>query len=250
MNSDRSQPSTVIITGATRGLGRAMVDEFVQLGHTVLGCARTPDQITQLKTTYPKHDFRTVDVTLDAEVKAWIELLVKQYGPPDFVLNNAAVLNSLAPLWEVADEEFSSVIDTNIKGVVNVIRHLVPPMISRKRGIMVNLVSRWGRDFEALMAPYCATKWAVVALTRVLAEELKSKNVSVVGLNPGTVDTGMLRKYLGGIEAADTSTYPTPAEWAKVAVPFVLRLSINDTGTVRNVYARSRPGIYRDEEGS
>ena len=113
------QASNVVITGVTRGLGRAMVDEFVRLGHKVLGCARTNEDINVLTRKYPGQDFQSVDVASDAAVRAWAKRLLKKHGPPDFVLNNAAVLNLRAPLWEVTDREFSDEIDINIKGVVN-----------------------------------------------------------------------------------------------------------------------------------
>src|SRR5580698_6652394 len=138
MNSSGFQPLLVVITGVTRGLGRAMVDEFVRLGHTVLGCARTRSEIEELAGLYPGNDFQSVDVALDAEVKAWAEGLLEKHGPPDLVLNNAAVINLKASLWSVRDREFSEEIDINIKGVVNVVRHFAPSMINRRRGLFVN----------------------------------------------------------------------------------------------------------------
>jgi NAD(P)-dependent dehydrogenase (short-subunit alcohol dehydrogenase family) len=240
MSSIEFQRSTVVITGVTRGLGRAMVDEFVRLGHTVLGCARTKSEIEELTRLYPAHDFQTVDVASDAAVKAWADDLLRKYGPPDFLLNNAAVINVKASLWEVGDRDFSDEIDINIKGVVNVIRRFVPAMRSRRRGVIVNFSSRWGKKFEKRMAPYCATKWAVVALTRALAEELRSEGIAAVGLNPGIVKTGMLLRYLGNTTTPDASGYPTPAEWAKRAVPFILRLRLKDTGKLRSVFNPTR----------
>lgn len=234
-----SQPLTILITGVTRGLGRAMVDELVgpesQYPHKVLGCARTKEGIEELTRTYPKHDFQRVDVASDTEVKAWAERLLKIHGPPDFVLNNAAIINLKASLWEVGAREFSDEIDTNIKGVVNVIRHFAPSMISRKRGVIVNFSSRWGMHIEKQMAPYCATKWAVVALTRALAEELSPQGVAAVVLNPGIIKTEMLRKYLGNIPSSDNPNYLDPKEWAKLAVPFIMRLRLKDSGKLRNV---------------
>jgi NAD(P)-dependent dehydrogenase (short-subunit alcohol dehydrogenase family) len=239
MNPIEIRPAAVVITGVTRGLGRAMVDEFIRLGHTVFGCARTKVQIDELTRMYPRHVFQTVDVASDAQVKAWAEDLLKKYGPPDFVLNNAAIFNPKAPLWEVGARDFSEEIDINIKGIVNVIRHFVPSMIGRKRGVIVNFSSRWGKNFEKKMAPYCATKWAVVALTRVLAEELKPEGVAAIGLNPGIVRTGMLERYSGNGTTLDTSNYLTPADWAKIAVPFILRLRLKDTGKVRKIFTPS-----------
>ena len=229
------RPSTVVITGVTRGLGRAMADEFIRLGHTVFGCARTKDEIERLTVMYPRHDFQTVDVASDAEVKSWAERLLEKYGPPDFVLNNAAVINLKASLWEVTDREFSDEVDINIKGVVNVIRHFVPSMITRKRGVIVNFNSRWGLHFEKQMAPYCATKWAVVALTRTLAEELRPERIAAIGLNPGIIKTGMLHRYLGDAAAFDASNYVNPVDWAKAAVPFILRFRLQDTGRLLRV---------------
>ena len=245
MSPIKSQPLAVVITGVTRGLGRAMVDEFVHLGHTVYGCARSRDQIEKLTRMYPGHDFQTVDVASDAQVKAWAKRLLIKYEPPDFVLNNAAVINPKAPLWEVGDRDFSDAIDINVKGVVNVIRHFAPSMISRKRGIIVNFCSRWGKNYEKKMAPYCATKWAVVALTKVLAEELKPEGVTAIGLNPGIVKTGMLKRYLGNCTTLDKANYLTPADWAKIAVPFILRLRLKDTGKVRKILAPSNLHLHR-----
>ena len=236
---------TVVITGVTRGLGRAMVDEFIRLGHTVFGCARTKDQIEGLVGIYPKHDFQCVDVASDAQVKAWAKNLLKMYGPPDFVLNNAAVINPKASLWEVGDREFSEEIDINVKGVVNVIRHFAPSMIKRKKGVIVNFSSRWGQKIEKKMAPYCATKWAVVALTQVLAEELKSSGIAAIGLNPGIVRTGMLQRYLGNGSTFGTSNYLTPVDWAKIAVPFILRLRLKDTGKVRQILNPANLDLHR-----
>lgn len=233
------QRSTIVITGVTRGLGRAMVDEFVRLGHKVLGCARTKIGIEELIRMYPEQDFQTVDVASDAQVQAWAERLVKEYGAPDFVLNNAAVINFKAPLWEVDSQEFSEEIDINVKGVANVTRHFVPSMMARRSGIIVNFISRWGTQFEAHMAPYCASKWAVVALTHVLSEELRPQGISAVGLNPGVVRTGMLQQYLGGVSGTDMSTYPTASEWATTAAPYILRLCLNDSGKLRNVFEPS-----------
>src|SRR6266568_4329010 len=104
----------VLITGVTRGLGRAMVDEFAQRGHTVLGCGRSKKEIDQLRRRFGRpHDFYTVDIASDDEVKSWASLILSAHGVPDLVLNNAGVINRNAPLWEISGREFSEVIDVN-----------------------------------------------------------------------------------------------------------------------------------------
>ena len=247
VNSKRAQVNLVptvrlivVITGVTRGLGRALVDEFIGRGHIVFGCARTQAQIARLAQKYPQHDFQTVDVASDSQVKAWAKYLLTRYGPPDFVLNNAAIVNSKAPLWQIREQDFSDQVDINLKGVANVIRYFAPAMIRHHRGVIVNFTSRWGKRYERNMGPYCASKWAVVALTRVLAEELKPKRVAAVGLNPGIVKTGMLKRYLGNKKQFAASTYISAVDWAKIAVPLILRLSLKDAGRIHRVLGQSR----------
>ena len=216
----------ILITGVTRGLGRAMVDEFVRLGHTVLGCGRSKDGIDRLRRQVgPPHDFAAVDVASDDEVKAWAGRLRSSFGPPDLVLNNAGVINQNAPLWEIGAREFGQVVDVNIKGIANIIRHFVPAMIKLKRGVIVNFSSGWGRSTDAEVAPYCATKWAVEGLTQAFAQELPY-GMATVALNPGIINTEMLQSCFGG----SASGYLSPAECAKSAVPFLLKLGPDDNG--------------------
>jgi NAD(P)-dependent dehydrogenase (short-subunit alcohol dehydrogenase family) len=216
----------VLITGATRGLGRAMAEEFVRCGHTVLACGRSRQGIEQLRRQIGSpHDFSVVDVASDDEVEAWASRLLGAYAPPDLVLNNAGVINRNARLWDVPEREFSQVIDVNVKGIANVIRHFVPAMVKRKRGVIVNFSSGWGRSTDAEVAPYCATKWAVEGLTQAFAQELPS-GMAAVALNPGIINTDMLQSCFGGLACG----YPSPAEWAKAAVPFLLNLGPGDNG--------------------
>jgi NAD(P)-dependent dehydrogenase (short-subunit alcohol dehydrogenase family) len=141
------------------------------------------------------------------------------------LLNNAAVVNRNAPLWEVPPAEFSQVIDVNIKGVHNVLRHFLPSMLERGSGVVVNFSSGWGRSTSPEVAPYCATKYAVEGLTLALAQELPS-GMCAVPLNPGIINTDMLRSCFG----ENAASYPTPEQWAIKAVPFLLKLGPRDNG--------------------
>jgi len=216
----------ILITGVSRGLGRAMAAEFIRLGHTVLGCGRSAKEIVALQKQFPApNDFAVVDVADDAQVAAWAKKVLATHAAPDLLLNNAALINSNAPLWQVPAAEFSGVIDVNIKGVANVIRHFVPAMIARDSGVIVNFSSGWGRSTDAEVAPYCATKWAIEGLTQALAQELPP-GLAAVPLNPGIINTAMLQScFVGG-----ASSYPKAEEWAKTAVPFLLKLSAADNG--------------------
>jgi NAD(P)-dependent dehydrogenase (short-subunit alcohol dehydrogenase family) len=219
-------PKTILITGATRGLGRALTEEFIRLGHAVIGCGRSEKEIAQLQKQFPApNDFAVVDVSADGQVAAWAKRVLSAHAAPDLLLNNAALINRNARLWEVGADEFSRVIDVNLKGVANVIRHFVPAMIARRAGVIVNVSSGWGRSTDAEVAPYCATKWAIEGLTQALAQELPP-GLAAVPLNPGIVDTDMLRSTFGG----SASNYPAPRAWAKTAAPFLLKINSTHNG--------------------
>jgi NAD(P)-dependent dehydrogenase (short-subunit alcohol dehydrogenase family) len=216
----------ILITGVTRGLGRAMVGEFIQRGHTVLGCGRSAAEIKKLRQAYGEpHDFYPVDVASDEAVKSWASLLLTSHGAPDLVVNNAGIINRNAPLWEVEAREFGEVLDVNVKGAANVIRNFGAAMVKRKSGVIVNMSSGWGRSTDAEVAPYCASKWAVEGLTASLAQELPT-GMAAVALNPGIINTDMLKSCFAGAAAS----YPAPEEWAKIAVPFLLKLGATDNG--------------------
>src|SRR5262245_5389177 len=118
----------ILLTGVTRGLGRALADRFIERCDTVWGCGRSAEHIQPLKKrSGAPHDFAIVDVARDDQVKQWAARL----GTPDLLLNNAALINRLARLWEVPAAEFDKLIDVNIKGVANVLRHFVPGMVKR-----------------------------------------------------------------------------------------------------------------------
>ena len=215
-----------LITGVSRGLGRAMAEEFIRLGHLVIGCGRSAKAIAALQKQFPApNDFAVVDVANDAQVAAWAKKVLAAHAAPDLLLNNAALINRNAPLWQVPAREFSDVIDVNIKGVANVIRHFAPAMVKRQSGVIVNFSSGWGRSTAAEVAPYCATKWAIEGLTQSLAKELPPA-MAAVPLNPGIINTDMLRSCFGG----SASGYPTAEKWAKIAVPFLLNLGASDNG--------------------
>jgi NAD(P)-dependent dehydrogenase (short-subunit alcohol dehydrogenase family) len=216
----------IVITGVTRGLGQAMARGFAERGHRVCGCGRSRGGIERLRSEIcGSHDFQVVDISHGHDVADWARRVLESSGPPDLLINNAALINKNAPLWVVAEEEFARLIDVNIKGVANVIRAFVPAMIARGTGVIVNFSSYWGRSTAPEVAPYCATKWAIEGLTHALAQELK-EGLAAVAFNPGIIDTDMLRSCFG--DAAQS--YPSPDEWARKSLPFLLKLDRKDNG--------------------
>ena len=132
----------VVITGVSRGLGQAMVEQFISLGHQVAGCARSVPDVGRLNDQFgAPHRFDAVDVSDEGQVSAWAMHVVNEWGAPDLLINNAAIINENALLWETPIDDFSRIIDINIKGVFYVVRHFVPPMVDKEAGVIVNFSS-------------------------------------------------------------------------------------------------------------
>ncbi|URE36716.1 short chain dehydrogenase [Musa troglodytarum] len=227
MKAEAAPRKTVLVTGVSRGLGRALSLELVRRGHAVIGCARSRDKIQALQhelmavspdassssssssaSPPSKHLIIDLDVRSDSGVQALAKLLMETKRLPDIIVNNAGTINKNNKIWEVPAEEFDMVMDTNVKGISNIIRHFLPHMIQRKHGIIVNMSSGWGRSAAAEVAPYCASKWAVEGLTKSVAKELP-QGLAIVALSPGVINTDMLASCFG----SSASLYQTPETW-------------------------------------
>jgi NAD(P)-dependent dehydrogenase (short-subunit alcohol dehydrogenase family) len=217
---------TIVITGVGRGLGRAMTEEFIRLGHRVAGCSRTPQLISELRHQYgAPHRFEILDVTDDQAVQRWSVDILDSVGTPDLLVNNAAVINANRCLWEVPVKEFHALMNTNVNGTFHVLRAFIPAMVTRGSGTIVNFSSTWGRTTSPEVAPYCASKWAIEGLTRALADELP-RGMAAVAFNPGVIHTEMLESCFGSGAAA----YPKPSQWVKRASKTLLELGPADNG--------------------
>lgn len=223
---DKSLQGNIVITGVTKGLGRAIAVKFIDLGYRVFGCGRSENDILALNSSFGKmHMFDVVDVTDFESVNAWALKINAKAGAPDILINNAAIMNDPHPLWQIRPDDFSSLIDVNVKGVFNVVRAFVPEMIKRRKGKIINFSSGWGRFVSPEVAPYCTSKWAVEGMTRALAEELPIGMVAIP-LNPGVIDTDMLRRCWG----SEAGSYLKPVDWAERAVPFILSITSEMNG--------------------
>jgi NAD(P)-dependent dehydrogenase (short-subunit alcohol dehydrogenase family) len=217
---------TVLITGVTRGLGRALALRLAGLGHLVIGCGRTAAAVEEMQRLLGEpHGLSIVDVASAAEVDTWARRVLARHPPVDLLINNAGVINANAPLWEVPQDELSRVIDVNLKGTAYVIRAFLPSMLDRGRGVVVNFSSGWGKSTSAEVAPYCATKWGIEGMTKALAEELPP-GLAAVAVNPGVIHTAMLESCFG----QSAKSYPGPERWAERAAPFLLGLGPKDNG--------------------
>ncbi len=204
----------IVITGTTRGLGQALSEELKLRGHQVAGCGTSAEGEDR------------VDVGDAAAVQAWAERVLARWGaPPDLLINSAGVTTDPDPLWAQDPEALARVLRVNVAGVQHVVRAFVPSMLERGRGVIVNISSDWGRSGAPMVAPYCASKWAVEGMSRCLALELPA-GMAAVSLDPGTINTDMLRFTFG----PGAEEYPSPESWRGKAADFVLGLGAEHNG--------------------
>ncbi|XP_031478550.1 NADPH-dependent pterin aldehyde reductase [Nymphaea colorata] len=221
----------VFVTGIGRGLGRALAVELAKRGHNVAGCSKTEEHVNSLSSLLSSidpelsHSLFTADVRSDSAIAEVAKSVLEKRGCPDIIVNNAGAINKNNKIWDVPLEEFDNVIDTNIKGTANVMRHFLPAMIQRKHGVIVNFSSGWGRSAAAQVAPYCASKWAIEGLSRSVAKEVPP-GIAIVALSPGVINTELLHSCFG--ESAEL--YQSTETWAPNAAAMILRLTADDNG--------------------
>ena len=203
-----------------------MADTYMAEGHTVIGCGRDPEKILDLRFGCDdKHRFDIVDVAQANKVDVWFETVDASHGVPDLIINNAALMNTPANLWDVPTKAFHQLIDVNVKGVYNVIRAFVPAMVKRGTGVIINLSSGWGRGTSPGVGPYCASKFAIEGLSQAMAQELPDP-MACIPLSPGVISTEMLATAWG----EEAKQQPSPEEWVKRAAPFILNLGRAENG--------------------
>ena len=225
-NSNNKTKLVAVISGTTSGLGKAIALGLAERGWTIVGFGKTKNKVKALSDELGEnHYIFQANVSCDESIAVAAKQIINQFGPPHLLMNNAAIMNNPAPLWEVSAKEFDEMSAVNINGVANMIRHFVPSMIQDCNGIIVNLSSGWGRSTSPNVAPYCTTKWAIEGMSGALAQELPT-GMACVALNPGIINTEMLRKCW----AEGASAYQNPTEWAKIAIPFIERINSNDNG--------------------
>ncbi|XP_008464744.1 NADPH-dependent pterin aldehyde reductase-like [Cucumis melo] len=233
----------VLITGVSKGLGRALALELASRGHTIIGCSRDQTKLDSLQAqlsnlSSTKHLLCNLDVRSNTEVEEFARATVENELVPNIIVNNAGLINRNGKMWELDAHEFDNVIDTNVKGIANVMRHFIPLMISSNKGIIINMSSMAGRDSHELIAPYCASKWGVEGLSKAIAKEVP-EGMGIVSLDPGLIYTDMLLSCLPDF----APNYQSPQHWASKAATMILNLTalhngasltVEDPGTLPN----------------
>ena len=179
------QDQIAVVTGAGRGIGRAIALELGKLGARVVLAARS---VTELEEAAKAIGPSARVVPTDVRKKEELRRLFEHAGPVD-ILVNAAGLGIFGPVVDFEDEDFEILIATNLRGIFFACRFVLPSMIERKRGHIINIASIAGKVGSANRAVYCASKFGVVGFTESLAEEVRQHGIRASLICPGSTDT-------------------------------------------------------------
>ena len=197
--------ATVLITGASSGIGQACARAFAAAGARLLLCARRADRLARLagELDTEVHHF-PLDVRDRAAVDAAVTGLPEGWRDIDVLVNNAGLAAGLAPLHEGDPDDWDRMLDTNVRGLLNVTRAVVPAMVARGRGHVINIGSVAGRETYPAGAVYCASKAAVDRITTGLRMDVLGSGLRVSTVDPGLVDTEFSTvRFHGDHERAD-----------------------------------------------
>lgn len=186
--------ATVFITGASSGIGKATAEKFAALGANLLLCARREDRLKELsnrlseKYSVKIHSFR-LDVRNRAAVERAVDALPDEWKTIDILVNNAGLSRGLDPIQSGSADDWDEMIDTNVKGLLYVTRAVLPGMVARNAGHIINIGSTAGRWVYPKGNVYNATKFAVRALNEGIKMDLLGTPIRVTTVDPGLVET-------------------------------------------------------------
>ena len=214
-------PRTWLITGSSRGLGRALAEVALAAGENVVATARNPDQLQDLVERYPD-SARAVglDVTDRAQAAAAVKSTTDAFGRLDVIVNNAGDAN-VNSVEDFAEDDFRAQIETNLWGVINLTRAALPVLREQSSGHILQISSVGGRDTTAGLGPYQTAKWAVEGFSGVLAKELAPLGIHVTLIEPGGVRTDWAgaSMHVADIRDVYRPTVGLIAEYAASATP-------------------------------
>lgn len=187
-----------LITGAGRGIGRAIAEAFAGEGARVAVTGRNPQLLAQvvdgIRGSGGTAEAYTLDVTRSEDAERATQQVVETWGQIDILVNNAGVITYDTPVWETTPAQWDQVMDTNLRGMFLVCRAVIPHMMERGQGTIINIGSSSGREPEGDYGAYVTSKYGVVGYTASLAWSLRPHGIRVNGINPGWVDTDMARE--------------------------------------------------------
>lgn len=190
---------TVLITGASQGIGKATALLFAQNGYDTILAARREEPLAQVAQEVQNLGRTALSVSCDVkdpqQVNTLVDKAIAQYGNIDVLVNNAGIYIS-GPVEQFSLEDWHQAIDTNLWGYIHTIHALLPHMIARSSGTIVNLASIGGKVPIPYLVPYCTSKFAVNGLTEAMHSELKPKGIHVCGIYPNVIRSSLMERAI------------------------------------------------------
>ena len=242
MSESTATPTVALVTGASRGIGAAIALELAARGHQVIGTATTDEgaaRITQALAAYPGCRGANLNVNDAAAVDALIDSIVKGQGGLHVLVNNAGITRDQLAM-RMKDDDWDAVLDTNLKAVFRVSRAAIKPMMKQRYGRIISITSVVGASGNPGQANYAAAKAGVAGMTRSLARELGSRNITVNCVAPGFIATDMTHALTEEQKAAMLASIPlaragTPEDVAGAVGFLVSPAAAYVTGTTVHV---------------
>lgn len=200
---------TVLITGATSGIGKATAILFAKNGYDIIITGRRQEKLKSLEEQLSKdYDINILSLNFDVrkydEVEKALNYLPEKFQNIDILVNNAGLASGFGPIDQGNPEDWDKMIDTNVKGLLYVTKMITPIMIKRNQGHIINIASIAGKEVYLNGNVYCASKHAVDALSKAMRIDLLPHNIKVTNIAPGMVDTEFsLVRYKGDKTSAD-----------------------------------------------
>ncbi|MBM0108524.1 SDR family oxidoreductase [Steroidobacter sp. S1-65] len=191
-----------LVTGASRGIGLAIAQRLLDEGARVTLLGRQLSSVSEAAAKLSNTDAFAVaaDVGSREQLRAAIDVAGDRFGPVDILINNAGQAVS-APMHKMDDALWNAMLSVNLTGTYNGIRHVLPSMLARDFGRIVNVASTAGLKGYPYVAAYSAAKHGVIGLTRSVALEVAGRNITVNAVCPGYTDTDIVRETIGNIQA-------------------------------------------------
>lgn len=203
---------TILITGATSGIGRAIAVKFAEQGNRLIISGRRQNRLDDLQKeilSFGKSEVKSLcfDIRQKEAVYAAIDSLPKEWKEIDILVNNAGLASGLSPIQEGDIDDWEKMIDTNIKGLLYITRKVAPLMIARQKGHIINIGSIAGKEVYPKGNIYCATKHAVDALTKAMRIDMLQDGIKVSQIAPGAAETEFSRVRFHGDEERASKVY-------------------------------------------
>jgi NAD(P)-dependent dehydrogenase (short-subunit alcohol dehydrogenase family) len=242
--NEKLSGKVALITGGSRGIGRAIAAAYARAGAAIFICGRNEDTVgaalRELRQTGGEVDGAAGDVGAPQDAQRLVDAALARFGTVDVLVNNASILGPREPIANYPIAAWEEVLRINLTGIFLMARAVLPVMMARRAGSIINVTSGVGRHGKARWGAYAVSKAGVESLTQVLADEVNELRIRVNAVNPAATRTAM---RAAAYPAEDPLTLPTPEE----IVPLFLYLASDESAGITGQSLDARKWLARED---